>query len=104
MPLLLTKRATLFAQQPPKQQTPGVFSMSRTVLEWKSNTPGAADAVTADVASVAGIHKHSFTGCLLFAFSGKDQSSHSCSRAVAACQKQANAEDSSSQYQPRFAV
>lgn len=54
MPLLLTKRATLFAQQPPKQQTPGIFSTSRTVLEWKPNTPGAADPVTADMASVSG--------------------------------------------------
>ena len=54
--LLLTKRAVLHSQQPPKQQTPGIFCMSRTQLEWKPNTPNAAQEITADVATISGQH------------------------------------------------
>ncbi|KAL0053658.1 hypothetical protein WJX82_009019 [Trebouxia sp. C0006] len=52
--LLLTKRAVLLTQQPPKQQIPGIFCMSQIQLDWKPNAPDTAQEITADVATISG--------------------------------------------------
>ena len=52
--LLLTKRAVLLTQQQPKQQIPGIFSMSSVQLEWKPNAPNSSQEVTAEVATISG--------------------------------------------------
>ena len=52
--LLLTTRATLLTQQPPKKQIPGILSISVTQLTWKPNTPEAAEDIAAQIASISG--------------------------------------------------